>query len=124
VSTQFVAGCSDPQAADLCTRYEQVTTRADEIKNLHPSTESVNDLRRMLTDFKASLYQLQAASDGRLDTAISNLRAAVQDFIQAAVDNGKKALETSQPLLDDSLDEVAKQWGLLQQKADDECNLS
>jgi hypothetical protein len=119
-----IAGCGDTKAADLCTQYKQVSTRADEIENLKPSTETVDELRHNLTNFQASLDQLQAAADGRLDQVISDLRAAVRDFVQAAVDNGKKAAETAQPLLDDSLSEVAKLWGLVQEQADAECGTS
>jgi hypothetical protein len=123
-SALVVTGCSDPKAADLCTQYKQVSARADEIKSLKPSSQTVNDLRHDLATFQASLYQLQAAGDGRLDKVISDLRAAVQDFVQAAVDNGKAASQTAQPLLEDSLSEVGKQWGLLQEQADAECGVS
>jgi len=124
VSSLLLTSCTDPKAADLCTRYKQVSSRADEIRNLKPSTETVNELRGKLTNFEASLDQLQAVSDGRLDTAITNLRTAVQDFVEAAVDNGQKARETAEPLLGDSRGEVAKQWGVLKERADAECGVS
>jgi len=75
---------------------------ADEVNNLKTSTATVNDLRHPMTSFAAMLDQLQAAA-ARLDTVISNLRAAVQDFVEGAVDNSKRALETVRPLLSDSL---------------------
>jgi hypothetical protein len=121
VLSSLVTGCSDVQATDLCTKYKQVSSRAQEIKGLKPSAQSINELRGKLTNFEASLDQLQAVSDGPLDQAITDLRTAVQDFVEAAVANGRKAKETAEPLLVDSRDEVAKQWGLLKQRADAEC---
>lgn len=124
VSAVVLAGCSElPTAADLCTTYAQVSKRADDIKSLDPKTTSVDQLRSDLDEFQASLDQLQATADGRLDTAISDLRSAVNDYVEAAVDAGKKALDTAQPLLEDSLKDVAQQWAVVKQRADDECNV-
>ena len=121
VSTLGVSGCSDIRTSDLCRQYSQASKRANEVKDLKPSTATVNDLRHAVTVFEASLDQLQAVSDGRLDTLITNLRAAVQDFAEAAVSNGRAALQKAQPLLDDSLNGVDEQWALLKQQADAEC---
>src|SRR3954454_6658936 len=111
LSSLVVTGCSDVQATDLCTKYKQVSSRAQEIKGLKPSAQSINELRGKLTNFEASLDQLQAVSDGPLDQAITDLRTAVQDFVEAAVANGRKAKETAEPLLVDSRDEGGKEWG-------------
>jgi chromosome segregation ATPase len=122
VSTLALTGCGEASTADLCTQYDQVVTKADEIKKLDVSSEGVDDLRTQLKDFQASLDQLQAVADGRLDTAISDLRAAIRDFVQAAVDAGEEALETAQPLLEDSLDRVRELWAGVQERADAECD--
>lgn len=124
VSSVLVAGCSDPRANDLCTQYEQVTSRAAEIRDLDPAAVSVEDLRSQLASFQASLDQLQAVAEGRLDTAISELRSAVRDSVQAAVDAGKEAVETARPLLDESLGDVDERWAALQQKVDVECDVA
>ena len=123
VSTLALTGCGEASTADLCTQYDQVVKKADEIKNLDVSSESVDDLRTQLKDFQASLDQLQAVADGRLDTAISDLRRAVREFVQAAVDAGEEALKTAQPLLEDSLTTVKELWAVVQKRADAECNV-
>jgi len=124
VSTVLLAGCSGlPTAADLCTTYNQVSKRADEIRSLDPAQTNVDQLRSDLDEFQASLDQLQATADGRLDTAISDLRTAVNDYVEAAVAAGKKALDTAQPLLKDSLKDVDQRWAVVKQRADDECNV-
>jgi chromosome segregation ATPase len=124
VSLLLLTGCDDPAANDMCTQYEQVATRADEIKDIEPTSMSVEDLRKELKSFQVSLDQLQAAADGRLDAAISDVRTAVRELVQAAVDAGKEAVETAQPLLDESLGEVDKRWAALREKADAECDVS
>ena len=120
--TGTLTGCGGASTADLCTQYDQVVKKADEIKNLDVSSESVDDLRAKLKDFQASLDQVQAVAEGRLDTAISDLRTAIREFVQAAVDAGRDALETAQPLLEDSLDRVKELWAVVQKRADAECN--
>jgi hypothetical protein len=124
VSTLGVTGCSDLRAADLCTTYDQVSQRAEDIRSLDPKTTSVDDLRSDLDEFQASLDQLQATADGRLDTVISDLRSAVQDTVASAVDAGKKAVDTAEPLVEDSLSDVDQRWAMVKQRADDECDAS
>ena len=63
------------------------------------SSEGVADLRTTLKDFQASLDDLQAVAEGRLDTAITDLRTAVREFVQAAVAAGREALESAKPVL-------------------------
>ena len=65
VSMVVLAGCSElPTAADLCTPYNQVSKRAEEIRSLDPAKTNVDQLRNDLDEFQASLDQLQAAADG------------------------------------------------------------
>ena len=120
--TGALTGCGDASTADLCTQYGKVVSKAEEIKNLDVSSQGVDDIRRTLKDFQASLNELQAGAEGRLDTAITDLRTAVREFVQAAVDAGREALESAQPLLEDSLDRVRELWAVVEQRADAECN--
>jgi hypothetical protein len=126
VSTVLLAGCSQSgfTSADLCTQYAQASKQAQEIKNLDPAKTNVAELRKDLDEFQASLGQLLAASDGRLDQAITDVRSAVNDYVEAAVDAGKKAAQSAEPLLSDSLSNVDDRWAILKQRADDECNVT
>jgi major membrane immunogen (membrane-anchored lipoprotein) len=126
VATSSLSACSqsDFTATDLCAQYAQASKQAQEVKALDPARTDVDQLRSDLDAFQASLDQLQAASDGRLDQVITDLRDAVNDFVEAAVDNGKKAVDAAEPLLTDSLNDVDDRWAALKQRADDECNAS
>ena len=123
VSALCVTGCSDLRAADLCTTYAQVSQRAEDIRSLDPKTTNVDELRSDLDEFQTSLDQLQAAADGRLDTVNSDLRSAVNDTVESAVDAGKKALDSAEPLVADSLSDVDQRWAMVKQRADDECDV-
>lgn len=120
--TGALTGCGDKSTEDLCNQYDKVVAKADEIKNLDLSSEGVADLRTTLKDFQASLDDLQAVAEGRLDTAITDLRTAVREFVQAAVAAGREALESAKPVLEDSLDRVTELWAVVEKRADNECN--
>ena len=63
-------------------------------------------------EFEAELDQFQAVSEGRLDTAISTLRANVDAVRQAAVDAGSEAVETARPQLEDAMEDVDQAWAV------------
>jgi hypothetical protein len=66
--------------------------------------------------------QFQAVAEGRLDTAISTLRANIDAFRQAAIADDSEALETARPLLEDAKDDVVEAWAVVEALADLQCD--
>ncbi len=119
----LLAACGDTDDQNYCSQYDDLVTAADEFQEQDPLTAKVEDLRAASEEVEAELDQFQAVSEGRLDTAISTLRASVDAVRQAAVDAGSEAVETARPLLEDSLEDVAEAWAALKDIADVQCNL-
>ena len=82
---------------------------------------NVDQLRARVENFQDGLAQLDAAAEGRLDTSISTLRANLDELRQALADAGDQARETAQPLVEDSVDDVAQSWAVLRAKVEAEC---
>jgi hypothetical protein len=81
-------------------------------------------MRAASEEFEAELDQFQAVAEGRLDTAISTLRANIDAFRQAANDKDDEALDTSRPLLEDARDDVDQALAVLEALADVQCDPS
>ena len=79
--------CGDTADRDLCTQYAGLVTAADEWQQQDPLTAKADELRAASEEFQAELDQFQAVAEGRLDTAISTLRASIDAFRQAAIDD-------------------------------------
>jgi len=118
------AGCANPADQDLCGHYAALTAAVDNVRAVQPQSASIDDLRAKAETVQAQLNQLQAVSEGRFDTAISNLRAAVDGFRQAAVDAGDKARATAGPLLAESLGDVTEAYAALKKSLDTQCNVA
>ena len=82
---------------------------------------NVEQLRARVENFQDGLAQLDAVAEGRLDTSISTLRANLDELRQALADAGDQARETAQPLVEDSVDDVAQSWAALRAKVEAEC---
>ncbi|HEX6249378.1 MAG TPA: hypothetical protein VFZ64_16030 [Nocardioidaceae bacterium] len=121
MSSQLLVGCGETGAQDLCTQYEELVVAADELRAKDPASTEVEELRAAADDVRAELDQFQAVSEGRLDDAISRLRANVDAARQAAVDAGDEARETVQPLIQDALERVEESWLILQGIAETQC---
>jgi hypothetical protein len=72
-------------------------------------------------EFDNDLAQLKAVSDDHLDIAVSTLQADLDDLRQAVVDTGTQARTTSQPLVEDGLDDVARSWAVVRDTVKAEC---
>jgi hypothetical protein len=119
----LVAACGDTAQMDLCTQYADLVTAADELQQLDPTTATAEQLRAASEEIKSELDQFQAVSEGRLDSAISMLRANVDAVRQAAIEEGGEALETARQLLEDVMEDVAQAWAVVQRLADAQCEL-
>ncbi len=117
----LLVGCGEQETRDFCTQYADVVAKADELESLDPETATVDEIRDQAEDFQAELDQLQAVSEGSLDSVISSLRTAVNDFISTAVDSGQEALEAARPGLEDAQEEVQEAWSVVELMAENEC---
>jgi hypothetical protein len=119
----LLAACGDTAEMDLCTQYADLVTAAEQLQQQDPMTATAEDLRAASREIEAELDQFQAVSEGRLDTAISTLRANVDAVRQAAIEEGGEALETARQLLEDVMDDVAQAWAVVQKLADAQCDV-
>ena len=113
-ATQVVSACGETADQDLWSEFADLASTAEAIQEQDPLTAKADDMRSAAEELEAELDQFQATSEGRLDTAISTLRANVDAVRQAAVDAGTDALETARPLLEESLEDVSQSWAALQ----------
>ena len=121
----LLSGCAamaeSTRSTDLCTRYDDLVAQADEFRDQDWSNATVDEVRARVVNFQDRLAQLDAVADGRLDTAASTLRANLDELAQAVADAGDQARETAQPLVEQSLDDVAQSWAVLRTKVEAEC---
>jgi len=118
----LLSACGDTADQDLCTQYAGLLSAADEWQQQDPVTAKADDLRAASEEFQAQLDQVQAVAEGRLDTAISRLRADIDAFRQAANDEDDEALDTARPLLEDTKDDVDEAWAVVERLADLQCD--
>lgn len=121
VTSGLLAGCGEVETRDFCTQYDDVVERADELRELDPQSDGVEEMRAQADELRAELDQLQAVSEGRLDSVISSLRTAVNDFKSTAVDQGQEALDAARPALEDARDEVEEAWSVVELMAQNQC---
>lgn len=119
-----LAGCSDTQTSDFCTQYDDAVARADDFRSVRPSSQDVDKMRDQAQQLQDELDQLQAVSEGRLDTAISAMRTAVNDFVNTARDRTQDTIDTVRPALQDAKDEIQDAWSVVEQIAVNECGES
>jgi hypothetical protein len=118
----WLSACGDTADRDLCTQYAGLLSAADEWQEQDPLTAKADEMRAASEKFQAELDQLQAVAEGRLDTAISTLRANIDAFRQAAIDENGDALETARPLLADAKEDVTEALGVVEALADVQCD--
>lgn len=117
----LLGACAETAAQDFCTQYEELVAAAAELREQDPVTAKAEDLRTQAEAFGAELDQFQAVSEGRLDQAISRLRADINAVRQAAADTGTEAVEVARPLIEDAMEQVNEAWILVQSLAETQC---
>ena len=121
-----LSGCAgmaqDARANDLCTRYRELVISANQFRELDPAQVKADELRARANRFRDRLDQVQAVSEGQLDTAIANLEANLDDLREGAIEAGANARTTVQPLWKDDLQHVAESWAALRQAVDTRCH--
>ena len=109
---------------DFCNQYADVVKASDQLRQDDPQTVKAGELRAASEKLQAELDQFQAVSEGRLDTAISTLRANVDVVRQAAADARSDAQAMSRPELEDAMADINRAWAALQDIATLKCDTS
>ena len=124
LALQLLAACADTESQDLCGQFADTVGAVEELQELDPLNAKAEELQAGAEKLEAELDQLQAVSEGRLDTAISTLRASVDAVRQAALDDaGADALETARSQLEEVMDDLAEAWAVLQQRISVQCDV-
>lgn len=109
---------------EFCTQYADVVKASDQLRQDDPLTVKAGELRASSEKLQAELDQFQAVSEGRLDTAISKLRANVEVVRQAAADARSDAQAMSRPQLEQAMADINRAWATLQDIATLKCDTS
>ena len=107
-------------AQNLCARYHQLVTQADQLRALEPGQAKADAVQARADAALAKLDQLQAVSEGRYDTLISALRSTINDVRQSAVDKSE-ALATTRNELQDTLQNLSESLAPLKTRLDVQC---
>jgi len=116
-----LAGCGQFRERSLCSQYGDFQAAVLQIQDLDPATATVDDVRAIADDVLGELDQLLSASDGVYDSAISNLRASLTAFREAAVRLPSNNPDVARPLLQDAWDRVIVDYQVLTQRLDVAC---
>jgi len=126
VAVLLLGGCGGSEegagSSDLCARYAEIVTIAEDFRDLDASETSADELRSRATDFRDRLDDLQKVVEGkRLDTALSRLEESLDDARATAVEAGDN-LEERVARAEASLKEVNEKWARVQALITDRCN--
>ena len=116
-----IASCGQQEqrsAQNLCARYQELVAQADAVRALPPRTTTSDTIRARADAALVKLDQLQAVSEGRYDTLISTLRAAINDVKQSAANAGATAAQARA----ETLQQVAESVAPLKQRLDVQCS--
>lgn len=118
----LLASCADLAELDLCAQFEDLDASVQELQSMDLMTATAEEMRGQVEQLRRELDQLQAVSEGRLDTAISRLRAEVDAIRQAALDSaGAAALENARTQLTEVQANLANAWALLEERVTVQC---
>ena len=120
----LLVGCNyteNAKAQDLCTHYDQLVASVDKLRSEDPLTAKAEELRTASQEVAAQLDEFQAVSDGRLDIALSTLRADVAAVKESAVAAGTEALDAARPQLQDAFTNLAEAWSVVERIAVAQC---
>lgn len=117
----MIGACADTAQQNFCTQYDQLVAAAQALREQDPVSGDVEALRAASAKLSAELDQFQAVSEGRLDDAISRLRADIDAVRQAVLAAGSQAAETARPLIEDAMKNVNEAWAVVQERAARQC---
>jgi hypothetical protein len=122
VALLSLAACGNFRERSLCSQYDDFGAAVAQLQELDPATATADDVRAIADDVLSELAQLQSASDDVYVSAISDLRASINAFRQAAVDLPTTDFDVARPLLQDAWDDVIVDYQVLVQRLDVACN--
>jgi hypothetical protein len=102
------------KGSELCGRYDELANSVEKLKAEDPRTAKAEDLRDAVEGVQDQLDQLQAVSEGRLDSALTTLRSDLSSELESAVDAGSAELK-------DALQNVSDTWARVQVLAAVQC---
>lgn len=114
-------GCGTPQDRDLCRQYGDLKDTAAQVTDLDPATATAEDLTAIADETLDQLDQLQAASDGLYDYAISVFRANLTALRETSDQLGDAALTTARPLIAEDATDAITSYRQLQARLDVAC---
>jgi len=120
----MLAACdytSSAKAQDLCTRYDQLADSVNAFLDERPVSAKADELRTRSQEITAELDEFQAVSEGRLDTAISAVRAELAAIKESTVKAGAEARAAVRPQVEESLSNLADAWAVMEDVADRQC---
>ena len=122
LAIQLIAACADAAEQDQCSQYDDLVGSVDELQALDLMTVKADQMRAQADAVEADLDQLEAVSEGRLDMAISTLRATVDAILRVvSEDVGSGALEASRSQREELKEDLAEDWSVLQERMDPVC---
>jgi hypothetical protein len=119
--TLTLTACGNAEERNLCRQYEDLQDSVAQIEALDPTTATAADMLSIVEDVAVQLDQLQAASEGLYDQAVSNLNLALEDLRQVTFDIGDESLEVARPLMEESWANTVTAYQLLAQRLDVVC---
>jgi hypothetical protein len=118
-----VSACGQQEqrsAQNLCARYDQLVTQADQLRALEPGQAKADAIQARADAALARLDQLQAVSEGQFDTLISTLRSAITD-VRQSVAGRSDALAATRNELQDALEGLTESLAPLKARLDVQC---
>jgi hypothetical protein len=121
-----LAGCSGatPSAQNLCSKAKDLTAAVAQVQVAKPDGAALQQLSAKVESALTKLDRLQAVTEGRYDTAISDLRAKLVTFKQSVDSASNASLETVAPEIDTALTELRGAFASLNEKIATQCPAS
>lgn len=116
-----LSACGDAEERSLCRQYDDLKAAVAQLEDLDPATATADEFRAIVEDVMVAAQAVQTTAEGLYDQSFSNLRFALVDLRQAAVDVGDEPLEVARPLLEDSWEASVTAYQLLKQRLDVVC---
>ena len=115
------AACGVTTQRELCRQYSDVTTKAQELRQLDTTANSPEFVQKLFADFGTEVDQFQSTTEGRLDVAVSGLRSALADARADVAAAANQADAQVQALLQEDVQHIRTQWALVQQAVEVQC---
>lgn len=120
-ATLVTAGCGVTTQRELCRQYADVTTKAQQLRQLDTTANSPEFVQKLFADFGTEVDQFQSTTEGSLDVAISGLRSALADARADVAAAANQADAQVQALLQEDVQNIRTQWALVQQAVEAQC---